>query len=384
VSAVSTSVLPRRRAERFAELLDQKAPAGADSDRLHPHASGGGQVPGPGPRHRLRSRSDADLAALVTLSERAAAVRLKPSADPDPRFRADLRAMLVATVEREGIGEEPAERASRRLLVSPGSRARAAIVGGVVVGVLALSGIAAASGDAMPGDALYGVKRSTERAELAFAGSDAGRGQLYLEFARTRLGEAKSVSDNAGDFQRALADMDSDTRQGVKLLTGAAVQRKDPDTLDPVDTFVRAQQSDIGDLLDKVGGDSRARLLSSLDLLERVATRAQQLRQTLTCGTVPDDGSDALGPRPGSCSPAGKPNPTTPSGHGPARPSPSRGARGGTGPTAGPSAKPSAAATPSQPRTSGQPTPSPSASPDGDGGLLGGLRRIIGDLLGGG
>jgi hypothetical protein len=369
VSAVTVSVLHRRRAERFAEQLDQAT--------------------GRGPRHRLRSRSDADLAGLVALSQRTATVQFKPDLAPDPEFRADLRAMLVATVEREGVVTAvvaPAKGTRRRLLAGAGSRARGAIIAGVLAGALVLSGIAAASGDAMPGDALYGVKRSTERAELAFAGSDVGRGQLYLEFARTRLAEARSVSGSATNFERALDDMDSDSRQGVKLLTTAAVERKDPAALDAVDTFVRAQQSDVGDVLDKVGGGSRTRLLSSLDLLEKVATRAQKLRATLTCGVTASNGGDVLGPRPGTCSPATNPTPTAPSGPGAGGPTPSRSSRGGTtDPTGGPGSPRPTAATPSQPAGAGgtgQSTPTPTATP-GDGGLLGGVRRILGDLLGG-
>jgi len=241
----------------------------------------------------------------------------------------------------------------------------------------------------MPGDALYGVKRSTERAELAFAGSDIGRGQLHLEFARTRLTEAQQVSGSAR-FRRVLDDMDSDTRQGVKLLTTAAVDRQDPAALDAVDAFVRAQQRDAGAVLDKVNGDSRSRLLSSLDLLERVATRSEQLRETLTCGITASDGSDALGPRPGSCSTGSGPTRPAPGRQDPGQPDPTRGAGSGKAdhkPEPGPS-KPTATASPagSGERASPQassPAPSPSATPDADGGLLGGLSRLIGDLLGG-
>jgi len=387
-----TSVFHRRRAERLADLLDQSS--------------------GRGPRHRVPSRSDADLSTLVALSQRTAALRLGPAAEPDPEFRADLRAMLVAAAEREGIGSAaaqgdgtgsarvrsgarsavpaPATATRRRSLIGHGSRARGAIVAGALLGTLVLSGIAVASEDSMPGDPLYGVKRSTERAELAFAGSDIGRGQLHLEFARTRLAEAKEVS-GAANFRRALDDMDGDTRQGVKLLTTAAVDRKDPAALDAVDTFVRAQQRDIGQVLDKVGGDSRGRLLGSLDLLERVATRAQQLRETLTCGITASNGSDALGPRPGSCSTGGSPTTRpTPGTRDPAKPDPTRGTdRGSTDREAGPGpSKPAATASPAgsgaspaPPATS--PAPSPTGTPDTDDGLLGGLNRIIGDLLGG-
>jgi hypothetical protein len=296
VLAVTTPVFHRRSAERFAKLIDQS--------------------PGEGPRHRARSRLDDDLSALVALSQQTAALRLKlQTAGPDPAFRTDLRAMLVATAEREGIGaagEAPADavvnpspsrsRLGRPLLAGgPGSRARVGIIAGVAIGALALSGISATSGDATPGDSLYGVKRSTERAELALAGSDIGRGQLFLEFARTRLSEARAVSADAASFALVLRDMDSATRQGVKLLTTAAVDRHDPAALDAVDWFVTAQRDEIGGLLDKVAGGSRTRLLNSLGLVTEVGQRSQQLRVTMSCGATASDGSDPLGPRPRSC-----------------------------------------------------------------------------------
>jgi hypothetical protein len=257
--------------------------------------------------------------------------------------------------------------------------------------MLAVSGISAASTHAMPGDTLYGVKRSTERAELAFAGSDHDRGQLYLGFARTRLAEAKAVSASAASFAQVLRDMDADTRQGVKLLTTTAVDRQDPSALDTVDAFVADQQSGAGDVLDRVNGASRARLLGSLDLLEQVAQRAQRLREALTCGITASNGRDALGPRPGSCSP-GSDNASRIAhrGQAPGTPAATPDTRGGT---AGPGA--STAPPASHPATSGgkgQPghgrqTPPPSTAPgdgDGDGGgLIGGLGQILGGLLGG-
>ena len=120
--------------------------------------------------------------------------------------------MLLATAEREGIGvtarPEP-ERPRPRLRPRRGSAgiarrpaARGAIVVGIAAGTLALSGVSVASGEAIPGDALYGVKRSTERAQLALAGSDLTRGQLYLDFARTRLPEAHAVRADAERLRR--------------------------------------------------------------------------------------------------------------------------------------------------------------------------------------
>src|SRR4029450_7474125 len=141
-------------------------------------------------------------------------------------------------------GGHAAVRESRGGLLSLSGRrirARGAIVIGVAAGAMAVSGISAASENASPGDALYGVKRSTERAQLAMAGSDVTRGQLSLDFARTRLTEAAALA-GTGAFAGVLNDMDADTRQGVKLLTESAVARKDPAPLNRVVGFVAAQE----------------------------------------------------------------------------------------------------------------------------------------------
>jgi Domain of unknown function (DUF5667) len=390
-----TSVFQRRRAERFAELVDQASSMGG---------AVGSEKARHGPRHRVRSRPDDDLSTLVILSQRTATLELAPAAAPDPGFRADLRAMLVATAEREGIGataDASATLLARRPLSigGAGARVRVAVILGIALGVLALTGISTASAGAMPGDTLYGVKRSTERAELAFAGSDLGRGQLYLDFARTRLAEAKAVG-GAARFAGVLADMDSDTRQGVRLLTTAAVDQQDPNALDAVAAFVADQQSGAGELLDKVAGASRTRLLGSLDLLERVADRAHRLRETLTCGIDASDGSDALGPRPGRCSPGSDGAGSADAGH-PARSTPDPVApTAAHGPRAGTTIRPAAPGAPRSTPTAvlplgggtatGQPAqsrptpaPSPSAHGGGDGGLLDGVNRIVGGLLGG-
>lgn len=295
---MSTLVFHRQRAQRFAQLLDE---------------AGGGR------RHHSRCDLDAELARLVATSDRLRRVRSR--AAPEPEFRDGLRAMLVATAEREGVNatvvlpalDAPPARLARlrpglarlrpnlsRLAgAGPGARrvrTRGAIVVGVAAGTLALSGMSAASGDALPGDALYGVKRSTERAQLALAGSEISRGQLYLEFAKTRVAEASAVSEDQSGLAGVLDDMDAETRDGVKLLTSAAVSRRDPIALDAVDRFVGVQRRSITGLLDRSGGRERVR--ESLALLDSVARRSAALRTYLSCGV---SGSDALGPMPISC-----------------------------------------------------------------------------------
>ncbi|UQU65460.1 DUF5667 domain-containing protein [Couchioplanes caeruleus] len=285
---MSFDFLDRRSAERFAELLDETS---------------GGR------RHHARGQADEQLAELVAIGHSLSAAR--PAVQVDPEFRMGLRAMLIATAERDGIGEtatapdpepdvaEPVRklfgRTSRRI------RARGAIVIGVAAGAMAVSGISAASENASPGDALYGVKRSTERAQLAMAGSDITRGQLSLTFARNRLAEAAAMNGQDSRFADALDDMDADTKQGVKLLTSAAVTRRQATDLASVDSFVDSQRRVITPALDGLSPANAERAQRSVSLLDAVERRADNVRDGLSCSTVTQSRSDALGPELKSC-----------------------------------------------------------------------------------
>ncbi|WP_422771976.1 DUF5667 domain-containing protein [Plantactinospora sp. WMMC1484] len=289
----------RQRAERFAQLLDE--------------ATGGR-------RHHIRSRVDSDLAEPLALGQRLRDIPSSPEAqtgaEVDPDFRAGLRAMLVATAEREGIGTTAADDAivdggaqpAGRRVGQPAfrgartrARARGAVVIGVAAGAIAVSGMSAASENAVPGDALYGMKRHTERAQLALASSDLSRGQLFLDFARTRLAEAVAVGGQSYDFSDVLKDMDDDTRQGIKLLTSAAVQRQDPAALDAVDSFLRQQRPQLVRLFEDTTRATRSRANASLVLLDAVQTRSDELRDALACGAGATGRHDSIGPLPQAC-----------------------------------------------------------------------------------
>ena len=298
---MNLDMFDRRSAERFAQLLDE---------------TNGGR------RHHARGHTDEQLAELVAIGHTLSAVR--PAVQVDPEFRSGLRAMLVATAERDGIGETASTETApgvhaavreprRRTMLGTGSaarriRARGAIVLGVAAGALAVSGISAASENAVPGDALYGVKRSTERAQLAMAGSDVTRGQLSLSFARTRLAEAAALDGDHPGFGTVLDDMDRDTLQGVRLLTGSAMARKDAGPLAVVDRFVAGQRRVLAPAVDRLNAVNRDRALISLNLLDDIHQRSAALRATLECTTGKPAGTDTLGPKPADCvTGAGKP-----------------------------------------------------------------------------
>src|SRR5262249_30996722 len=129
-------------------------------------------------------------------------------------------------------------------------------------------------------------------------GSDASRGRLYLEFARSRLAEAAKVDPSRlGDV---LADMNAETREGVRILLTAAVSDVDPSTLSSVDTFVTQQQADLLRLTDPSPSVSSDRTVTgSTDLLRDVSRRLGDVRNAIS-HHCPIQSVDNLGPKPAS------------------------------------------------------------------------------------
>jgi hypothetical protein len=264
----------RRRADRFADLLDARS-----SDA--PALSG-----------------DREMASLVRTAT-ALSVRPPVEATPDPAFTDRLRTRLLSVMEVQGITQPDRTPARHRFRMPR----RVVIAGPALAGVLALSGIGAASNGAVPGDTLYGVKRSTESAQLSLAASDVSRGRLFLDFARTRMGEAAAVAGDVAALRKTMDDMDMASRNGTKLLGGAAVHDQDRAPLDAIDGFVLAQRGDLRTLIPALRPVQRDRALDSLVLLEQIQARSLDLRASLLCttGYADESRSDELGPLPQRC-----------------------------------------------------------------------------------
>jgi hypothetical protein len=117
---------------------------------------------------------------------------------------------------------------------------------------------------------------------------------LYLQFARNRMGEARGVSGTAGLFG-LLGTMDQDTVQGTALLTTAALRQGDAGLLDPLAQFVVDQQRDLAEL-GRASADVRRLTAESVDLLEKVVTRIQDVRAAIACHAAYHDNGQTLGP----------------------------------------------------------------------------------------
>ncbi|MCD0442456.1 DUF5667 domain-containing protein [Glycomyces sp. A-F 0318] len=291
--------MERRRAEEFARLLD----AGG-STLPHTHrsvdASGG---------------SAEAFAELVGVSDRLGGLgeQLAAASRPSREWHDATRRRLMAVAAEEGIGVTARHRASaavpepKRAPVlddmfprRPRGGRRLAIVAALLTGTVAISGVSAASGDALPGETLYDFKRSTERAQLALAGNDLGKAQLYLEFARTRIEEAAAVSGDDEAVASALNDAASELRSGAKLLGELAVADEDPAPLDYVDLFTNEHRWVLEELVSGLDGEAQASGEALVAVLEAAAARSVELRGALDC-TDPGGASDELGPVPGAC-----------------------------------------------------------------------------------
>ncbi|MER7750635.1 DUF5667 domain-containing protein [Kitasatospora sp. NPDC097643] len=218
---MTANVLEHRRAKAFAEALEvhqaeQRGAATAESANTAATGSG-----------------SAALAELVGLTDSLGAL---PGPALDREVRTVQRAQLMAAFEQAFAGGPgaavPRQRRHRAIRTAPRGRwSRRFVIGGLVAGLAvgSLAGAAAASSNALPGDTLYGMKRGLEGLRLDLADSDSERGELLLDNAATRLGEAKTLvgrTDQAGSLspgtveqvRRALDDMHADAIKGRELL----------------------------------------------------------------------------------------------------------------------------------------------------------------------
>jgi hypothetical protein len=323
-----------------------------------------------------------------------------PAAPPRAEFRAELRAQLVAITPR--IVAESAE--ARTALLEPvadaPARARKAAgarhadgfvarLRGVRLGrpltiaaslvtafVVLLGGAVYMSRKALPGDALYGLKRASERVELATAGSATEKAKDHLDFAATRAREVQSLlaRDSKGSDPAAtkldpgtarlvastLGSADSDVTAASVLLGNQAVSKGSTAPLTTMTKWAPGQLDRLRDIAALMpSGALQTRTESSANLVAAALTRAETLAPKVACSCLQSTGTDTLGPVPcTTCPPAGGPgtDPSNPQqGNG--------GAQGGTG-TAGGKAgngatsgtapnstvvEPHSSATPSQP-----------------------------------
>ncbi|MFJ9458250.1 DUF5667 domain-containing protein [Kitasatospora sp. NPDC101447] len=375
---MTANVLEHRRAKAFAEALEahrteQRAATDAES------ANTAGAGPG-----------SAAMAELVGLTDVLGAL---PGPVLDREVRTVQRAQLMAAFEQAFAGGPgaavPRQRRHRAIRSAPRGRwSRRFAIGGLVAGLAvgSLAGAAAASTGAVPGDTLYGLKRGLEGLRLDFAGSDAERGELLLDNAATRLGEAKVLVGRTGpagalspatveQVRRALDDMHADALKGRELLRSVYRSNGSLDPMRALAGFAHDEDGRWTELQGKLPSQltQQASLVSQLfdDISEDVAP----LRLVQPAGK--NGGSPGSGAGGGSAdstggSPAGAPadgsGATQDGGQ-----APDSGATGGNRPGATAPVGPGAGVTGSGGKGAGLPSTLPTSAPDAVNGLVGDL-----------
>ena len=275
VLPVSVSPAERRRAREFALLLESSRPA-----------------------------TGHELEALVALAASLHPANIVPRAE----FRAALRESLVAEAAARrvatAVATKPADPQTQR------HRVRTVVATGLLVSLVGGVGAAAASTHALPGDALYGLKRGLESAQLRFDHSDLSRGRDLLDQADNRLSEIESLATSAdarspettARIAQTIADLDAATRAGARDLEASYADTGNVVPLVELDRFVVDQRQRLADLSPLLSPDQRA-LLSPLS--ELLLTLQPRLDSLLAVSAAPaPTGANGAGAQQGG---AGKP-----------------------------------------------------------------------------
>lgn len=307
------------------------------------------------PRAEFRAELRAQLVAITPRIVAESAPATAPEASPAPALRA------VSVLDRPRPSPRPRaedvpdvapvrkERAPRRSVGTilrgiPLARPLAVAASIVTVLALVLGGAVYMSRDAVPGDTLYGLKRASERFELSVADNDSERAQKYLEFATTRVQEARELVSRASasasgrgpladgrlsaaaskQVLDALASADGDTQTASRLLGGVAVDSASPRPLTRLTSWAPDQLKRLSELWSSVPSTSTVATSTtkSVSLLKTASSRASTLAKTVDCNCLRNAPTDAFGPVPvvtpakprssGTKSPAPR-VPTTPS-----------------------------------------------------------------------
>ncbi|WP_246257561.1 DUF5667 domain-containing protein [Amycolatopsis anabasis] len=201
-------------------------------------------------------------------------------------------------------------RITDRLAAPEGKRRRpavAAVWAGAFTLLVALGGLSLLlSKDALPGDALYGLKRAGESAALGLTFDDQAKALKQLEYAHGRLDELAELGSGGdhGAYTLALDDFDRDARAGVARLTALSVG-SGGQQLGDLRTWAQRQASALAGARAAIPAAADGDYRESAVLLGRVADRVVALTNRLNCYRITSGESDDLGPLPaqGVCEP---------------------------------------------------------------------------------
>jgi hypothetical protein len=229
-------------------------------------------------------RADPGLEELLTLTR---ALQSHEPVVPREAFVADLRERLMAEAataldpQNAHLALPVRNRARERRLVAAASAL--VVLGGT-------ASMATAAQDALPGEALYPIKRGIEKAESTLSVSSAGRGRDLLHQADGRLEEVRGLvaedsTAAAPQIPHTLDTFSSQAQQGADLLMGAYEDERDAKTIAQVRGFARAGLQSLERLAAGAPADAQPGIRRAAQVLQDIDARAVRLCDT--CSGLP-------------------------------------------------------------------------------------------------
>jgi hypothetical protein len=209
------------------------------------------------------------------------------AARPRDDFAADLRARLMTEAEHVLVkGDAPLTLPVRRR--SPRER-RLVAAASVVVLFGGTAGMAAAAQQALPGEALYPIKRGLEQAEAGLSVSTAGKGQDLLKQANDRLGEVEDLLATgsltaAPRVPSTLTDFTQQAQEGSGLLMASFEETQDPQAIVAVREFTAHGITLLQDLARTAPPEAQDELAAAAVTLGDIDSQASAL-----CGSCASD-----------------------------------------------------------------------------------------------
>ena len=242
-----------------------------------------------GPRHSSRLSDDPELEEAVELVGR---LRTAGAVAPRPEFSAELRHRLLEQAAARAATTTPTmvrstpdssddppsgedvdasvtdirHRHGRRIRLVASTAALVLLGGGI--------GSAAAAQQAMPGDTLYGMKRSIENVSTNVSVGDDSRGRRDLEHAMTRLSEVQQLADSGGSvttINSTLDDFSAQARKGVSRLVASYQQDADKTSITAITGFITSARQALGELAPKLPPESLKSAVEALATIEQLA-----------------------------------------------------------------------------------------------------------------
>lgn len=247
---------------------------------------------------RERRRAD-ELAAVLDGRSRAVPEELAPlvsvatalreerptAAAPRPEFAAELRALLMAEAERT-LSPDAALVLPVRLH-GPRER-RLAVAASVAVLLGGSAGVAAAAQNALPGEALYPLKRGIESAAAGLSVSTAGRGQDLLRQADGRLAEVEGLlagsPTSSPQVPGTIQDFIEQAQEGAELMLASFEETSDPATVVAVREFAASSIEMLQEIARTAPADAQDELAAAAMTLKEIDARAAEL-----CPSCGDD-----------------------------------------------------------------------------------------------